>query len=123
MNWLMIFIGGGIGSIFRFWASKSVQNLIGLSFPLGTLFVNLTGSLIIGFLGGLAENRGLFNDTLRALIFIGFLGGYTTFSTFSFETFQLVKSSEIFYAILSVILHIALGYLSVWLGYILAKII
>ena len=101
MNYILIFIGGGIGSIIRFMMSKIIQsNFTLLSLPVGTIFVNLSGSFIIGFLGAIGQNKGVFNDNLRALIFIGLLGGYTTFSTFSYESLQLIRNNELSYCLI-----------------------
>lgn len=115
-------LGGFVGSIFRFGVSGFVHRLFPFStFPYGTLTVNVTGCLIIGLLGGLSESRQVIGPELRLFLFLGVLGGFTTFSTFGYETIQLLRDAEGLRAGANVGLHIALGLLAVWLGYSLAR--
>jgi CrcB protein len=119
---LLVGIGGFIGSVFRYLLSGFVQNL-SISFPLGTLVVNSLGCFIIGLLSYLAEEHGVFTTETRLLIFVGFLGGFTTFSTFSNETMNLFRSGENFWAILNVCAHVILGITLVWIGRVTAYLI
>ena len=118
---IVIGLGGGLGAILRYALSGLVQYWSkSISFPYGTLTVNLLGCLLIGLLTGLAETRGLFNPEARLFIFVGLLGGFTTFSTFGNETFNLILSRESFLAVLNLATHIVLGIGMVWVGRILA---
>lgn len=91
--------------------------------PYGTLAVNVLGCLIIGFLGELTESRNLFSPELRMFVFIGLLGGFTTFSTFGYETMKLMQSGEALYSFSNIFFQVVLGLAAVWLGIILAKLI
>lgn len=93
MSYLAILAGGGIGALSRFLLARWVQDQAVTAFPLGTLAVNLTGSFLIGFLAALFE-RYAFNPQLRSFVFIGLLGGFTTFSSYSLETLRLLRGSE-----------------------------
>lgn len=120
----LIGIGGFVGSVLRYLASGWVQQALNSSdFPFGTLFVNLAGCLTIGVLSQLAESRGLFTPESRALVFIGFLGGFTTFSTFGNETFNLLRDGETLrsFANISATLLLCLG--AVWIGRAAAQLI
>jgi CrcB protein len=109
--------GGFIGSILRYLFSGYVQQLTqSAAFPFGTLVVNLTGCLAIGFLSQLADLRGVFTAEARALVFIGVLGGFTTFSTFGNETMNFLREGEPWPALLNVGAHVVLGLACVWLG-------
>ncbi|PKN92441.1 MAG: fluoride efflux transporter CrcB [Chloroflexi bacterium HGW-Chloroflexi-6] len=120
-KFFIIGLGGGLGAILRYILSGLVQNWSkSISFPYGTLAVNLLGCLLIGLLTGLAETRGLFSPEARLFIFVGLLGGFTTFSTFGNETFNLILSRESFLAVLNLATHIVLGIGMVWAGRILA---
>jgi len=120
-KFFIIGLGGGLGAILRYILSGLVQNWSkSISFPYGTLAVNLLGCLLIGLLTGLAETRGLFSPEVRLFIFVGLLGGFTTFSTFGNETFNLILSRESFLAMLNLATHIVLGIGMVWAGRILA---
>jgi CrcB protein len=113
-----------IGSILRYTISGVVQRISGaFTFPLGTLAVNILGCLSIGFLSQLAETRGAFSPETRGLLIIGILGGFTTFSTFANETFNLWQDGEILLVSLNLLGHIILGMGSVWLGHTLAQIL
>lgn len=121
---LMVGLGGFLGSISRYLVSGWVQSAIRNSvFPFGTLVVNVVGCLIIGFLGGLFENRQLFDPGLRAFLFIGLLGGFTTFSAFSYETTAMIRDNAIAQAALNIGLQIALGLGAAWGGYKLAQLL
>jgi CrcB protein len=84
--------------------------------------VNVTGSLAIGFLAGLADSRSLFSSEARLFVFIGLLGGFTTFSSLTIETFSLTRSAQLLAAAMNVTLQIFLGLLAVWLGNLLARL-
>ncbi|MBI5712011.1 MAG: fluoride efflux transporter CrcB [Chloroflexi bacterium] len=120
-NALLVGAGGFIGSVARYWLSSYVQQISkSVSFPYGTLTVNLLGCLVIGVLAQLADSRGVFTPEARAFVFIGILGGFTTFSSFGNETINLFRGSENLEGIANVIAHIVLGLGAVWLGRVMA---
>jgi CrcB protein len=112
---LFVGAGGFIGSILRYWVSGAIQQG-NPSFPYGTLAVNLIGCLVIGFLSQLAELRGVFTPEARAFVFVGILGGFTTFSTFGNETMNFLRDGENLPALLNVGFHIFAGLAAIWLG-------
>ena len=113
----LVGFGGFVGSILRYWFSGLVQQWMqNATFPLGTLAVNLIGCLVIGFLSQLADVRGVFTAETRALVFIGMLGGFTTFSTFTNETMNFIREGEALPAFWNIGAHIVLGLAAVWLG-------
>jgi len=114
-------IGGFVGSILRYSVSGFVQDFSrGIDFPYGTLAVNLFGCFAIGFLSQLAESRGYFTAETRALVFIGVLGGFTTFSAFSNETINLWREGETLLASMNVAAHLVLCLGAVWVSRALA---
>lgn len=124
LNILLVGLGGALGSIARYFASGWVQTATKNStFPYGTLTVNLLGCLLIGFLAQLAETRGVFTPESRSLVFVGILGGFTTFSTFGNETFNLARGGEIWNAWVNIGANVVVGLLAVWLGRSLAYLI
>lgn len=110
--------GGFLGSAFRYALSGAVHRLLPFAtFPYGTLFVNASGCLLIGLLGGLSASRLVLAPNLRLFLFLGILGGFTTFSTFGYETFALFRDGEMIRAFLNVVLSLLLCLASVWLGW------
>lgn len=103
MNYLAIALGGALGSVLRFWLSVSIQQRLQSGFPIGTLSVNILGSLLIGFCLVISQQRFAGNEIFRTFAIVGILGGFTTFSTFSLETVQLVQSGFWFKALLNII--------------------
>ena len=119
-NVLWVGVGGFLGSIFRYLLSGLVQEWTKRDdFPLGTLVVNLIGCLSVGLLSQLAEARGAFSPETRAFVFIGILGGFTTFSAFGNETMNLWRDKQTFLAMANVAAHVVLGLGMVWLGRVL----
>jgi len=120
---LLVGAGGFLGSILRYVLSGWVHRILDNPwFPYGTLAVNVTGSLVIGFLAGLADSRSLFSSEARLFVFIGLLGGFTTFSSLTIETFSLARSAQLLAAAMNVTLQIFLGLVAVWLGNLLARL-
>jgi CrcB protein len=122
MNLVYIVIGGGIGALLRYLTSQFVNNLYNKNFSLGTIFVNCVGALLIGFLINIFDLFGI-NTKLKLLIITGFLGGYTTFSTYSLETVNYFINGNIKYGILNILLNNILCILFVLFGLWLNKII
>lgn len=118
---LLIFLGAGLGGVLRYAIGRWVQVLTGESFPSGTLVVNLIGCLAIGFLGAAFAGPVLIREAYRTAILVGFLGGFTTFSTFGRETFSLAADREMLFAALNLLLSNGLGLAAVWLGTRLAE--
>ncbi len=118
---LVIMLGGSLGALMRFVVSTSVTEKLGTSFPYGTLTVNVLGSFVMGFLAMfLVERMGL-DPLLRLGIFVGFLGAFTTFSTFSMETMNLFEQGESIRALANMFISVLLSVLAVWLGVMLGK--
>ena len=114
---LLVGTGGFIGSVLRYWVSGYIQQLSNSNlFPFGTLVVNFLGCLVIGFLSQIAEEYGAFNTESRALVFTGILGGFTTFSTFSNETLNLLRDGQNVLAFGNIAGHLILGIGAVWPG-------
>lgn len=117
----LVGLGGFLGALCRYALSGIVHRGVPqTTFPVGTLAVNLLGCLLIGYLAGLADSRQLFAPELRLFAFIGLLGGFTTFSTFGFETIALARDASYVQAAVNVGLHVVLGLALVWLAYGLA---
>ncbi|HLB05473.1 MAG TPA: fluoride efflux transporter CrcB [Thermodesulfobacteriota bacterium] len=125
INLLLVGAGGFIGSGFRYVCGKTVHALLQQYpwFPFGTLTVNVIGCLLIGLLAGLSESRHLFSPEARLFVFAGFLGGFTTFSSFGYETFVLARDVQASAALVNVALQLILGLGAVWLGNILSRLI
>ena len=120
---LTIGAGGFFGSILRYVLSAFLQKSFSSSFPVGTLAVNLIGCLAIGFFAGLANNRGLFAPEVRNFLFIGLFGGFTTFSTFSYETNMLLNDSQYIKALLNVSLQVFFGIFLCFAGYKISELL
>lgn len=121
---LLVGMGGFLGATMRYLTGGLVHQLVKNNyFPYGTLAVNLLGCFLIGLLAGLAENRQLFNPEVRLLVFIGFLGSFTTYSTFGYEVFGFAQDGQILSAAANVALHLVCGIGAVWFGQMLSKII
>lgn len=122
-NILLIGIGGFIGSIARYLIGISVHRSLDIYwFPVGTLAVNIAGCFLIGLLGGLLEYRQLSHPEIRFFLFTGILGGFTTFSAFGYETFNLFKDGHILLSFLNSFLQLFLGLGAVWAGYLLSRV-
>jgi CrcB protein len=121
-NSLLIFFGAGLGGVLRYWISNGIHLLLGRQFPYGTLIVNVSGCFLMGLLFVLTLER--FDDTgsqLRALLLIGVLGGYTTFSSFSIETIHLFESGNWTSAVMNILLSTVVCITAAWLGVIGAR--
>ena len=117
-NLVLIAVGGACGAVMRFGISSGVAALFGRGFPLGTLIVNVVGSLLIGMLYVLLTERVVAGAGMRALLVVGFLGALTTFSAFSIETLQLIEGGEPLKAMANVAANVVLCLAACWLGLI-----
>ena len=122
INAALVGTGGFFGAMFRFGLNHVVQKSATLStFPYGTLVVNMLGCLLIGLAVGFAETRQLVAPEFRLFVIIGLLGGFTTYSTFAFETLVLLRDADYLRAATSVLVHVIVGVILVWAGYALAS--
>ena len=118
---IVIAAGGAVGALMRYGMSNAVYAMLGRSFPYGTLAVNVFGSLLMGFLFVLLIERSTFDLLWRSAILIGGLGAFTTFSTFSIETLNLIENGSVTLALLNMLLSVALCIIAVWLGVAVAR--
>ena len=119
---LLVGLAGLAGTLCRYWLSGAVSRRYGEAFPAGTLAVNLLGCFAAGLLFQLMQERGAFNETARAAVFVGLLGGFTTFSSYGLQTFALVREGRVGLAAAYVVASNLLGLLTVCAGYALAKL-
>lgn len=122
-NILLIGIAGLIGTLARYWLSGAIDARLGASFPFGTLAVNLIGCFMIGFLFFAFAERFSVSPAIRSAVFIGVLGGFTTFSSFGIQTFTLIQNGQLAWAGLNVALSNVGGLIFVWAGYLLSRVV
>jgi CrcB protein len=122
-NYIWVAVGGALGTTGRYWLSGVVARQMGETFPWGTLLINVTGSLLIGFFATLTgpDGRVFVGSTARQFVMIGICGGYTTFSSFSLQTLNLMNDGEWLYAGTNILLSVALCLIAVWGGSMLAS--
>lgn len=121
MNLLLIAIGGALGSAARYLLSTFVLRATGTLFPLGTFVVNVIGCLVFGAIAGAASQRVQLAPALRLFLLTGILGGFTTFSTYAFESFTLVRDGQWLWAFLNVAGQVIAGLAGLWAGYVAAS--
>ncbi len=123
MSYLLVAVGGALGTAARFGLSGLCANLLGRTFPWGTLIINVSGSFIIGFFATVTgtEGRWLVGPHGRNFFMTGICGGYTTFSSFSLQTLNLMQDEEWLYASANVVLSVVLCLVAVWLGHLAAQ--
>ena len=122
ITYLAIAIGSAIGGVGRYWLGGLIDSRVGMSFPWGTVIVNITGCFVIGIFATLTgpDGRWLVGTTARQLVMIGICGGYTTFSSFSLQTLNLVRDGEFLYAGWNIVASVVFCLLAVWLGHMAA---
>jgi CrcB protein len=118
---LAIASGGAVGALFRYWVSIGIYQLFGRGFPYGTLVVNTIGSLAMGFFYALMLERMVLTPELRGALLIGFLGAFTTFSTFSIETLNLLEQAEYLKAGLNILISVVACLLACWFGLVIGR--
>lgn len=120
MSYLLIALGSAIGGVARYWCSGLVAHRVGEVFPWGTFAVNVIGCFLIGIMGAMSEPDGRWyvDPGVRQFLMIGVLGGFTTFSSFSLQTLNLLRDGEWLYAAANVAASVAACLLAVWLGFV-----
>jgi len=114
-------MGGAFGAVLRYGASLSVYSLLGRGFPYGTLFVNVSGSLLMGLLSVIMLERFNIDPEWRAAVLVGVLGSFTTFSTFSIETLNLLEQGDVIRATANIVLSVLVCLAAVWCGVIIGR--
>src|SRR5215467_7506782 len=120
MKYGLILLCGGAGSLARYLVGSAISTRMGARFPWGTMAVNVTGCFLIGLIMALLTERWQPHPNWRLALVVGFLGGYTTFSSFEWETFAAVRGGGFWLGLVNVVGSVALGYAAVWLGALLA---
>ncbi len=123
MKYFLVGLGAAFGGTFRFWLSNFIYKFLPAVFPYGTLGVNILGSFILGIIIFYFDDRNLLSPNIKLFLTIGFCGGFTTFSTFSFETFKLMQDSEFLFAALNIFLNLILCIGSIVAAYFISKLI
>ena len=125
LSYVWVALGGAVGTTARYWLSGVVARSVGDTFPWGTLVINVTGSFVIGFFGALTgpDGRLFVGSTARQFVMIGMCGGYTTFSSFSLQTLNLMNESQWFRAAANIGLSVLLCMIAVWVGVVLANLV
>lgn len=122
-KYLFIALGGSLGSIARYWVGVTIANRLGTKFPYGTFVINVTACVIIGFALTFLGKRAELNPAWRFLIPVGFVGAYSTFSTYEWETLSTLRTGALSLAAFYAFISLFLGLAAVWCGSILAEVI
>ncbi len=122
-KYLLIAIGGALGSIARYWVGSTIAGRMGTKFPYGTFVINMTACVIIGFSLTFLSRRADLNPAWRFLVPIGFIGAYSTFSTYEWETLSTASKRRFFLASLYAVSSLVLGLAAVWGGSLIAEIL
>lgn len=122
-NYIIVFLGAGLGGILRYWGANFVYKFLPETFPFGTLAVNILGSFIIGIVMYYLNENDLINPQTRIFLTVGFCGGLTTFSTFSFETINFLKEREFLFAGLNILSNVFLTIISLFIAYKISKLL
>jgi len=125
IRYTLVAIGGGLGSVGRFWLSGLIANKFGQAFPWGTLVINVSGSFVIGFFATLTDTGGryLVSPDFRTFFMIRVCGGFTTFSSFSLQTLTLAQDGEWLYAGANSVSSLVMCLVAVWLGHVCAMLV
>ena len=119
-KYLAVAAGGALGAVARYFLGGTILSRVGSPFPTATFVINVTGSFVLGFFMTVATERAMFGQHLRLAVAVGFVGAYTTFSTFEYETLRLAEERGFVLALLNVVLSVAVGFAAVWGGMALA---
>lgn len=122
-KYFLIAIGGALGALARFWIGSAVAGRLGTKFPYGTFVINLSACILIGFSLEMLSRHVEISPGWRYLVPTGFIGAYSTFSTFEWETFAVMQSGSFAIASLYVVLSVLLGLIGVWCGVLIARIL
>lgn len=122
-NYLIVFLGAGIGGVLRYWGSNYVYKFLPPTFPYGTLTVNIVGSFLLGMFIFFLDSNQLINQQVRVFLTVGICGGLTTFSTFSYETINFLKERDYLLAGSNIILNLFLTLVALFIAYKLSKFI
>lgn len=122
-RYLLIALAGSLGALSRYALGGYINSTTGWAFPLGTFAINVTGSFILGFAGTFGLERFIVNPNYRTAFTVGFVGAYTTFSTWSFETLRLIEDGSYGLALANAVGSLVAGLVAVWLGVVLARTI
>ena len=120
---VLVFLGGGLGACSRYLISQFANAKWGVDFPVGTLIANIVGCFIIGIFMAAITERYIINPNWRLLIVVGFIGGLTTFSSFSYESLQLLQDGGLNLAMVNILTNMVFGFTATWLGMLVVKII
>ena len=121
MTLLVIAFGGALGSVARYLLSTAVLRVSGTLFPLGTFIVNVVGCVVFGLIAGAAEQRMPLTPEIRRFLLVGILGGFTTFSSYAFESFALLRDGQMAWAAINVGGQVVAGLVGMWGGYVIAN--
>ena len=121
MAWLLVALGGAGGSVLRYGVARLAASYLGPTTVMGTFIVNVTGSFLLGLFIALALEKASLSGNLRALVAVGFLGGYTTFSTLSLESVRLVEDGELLRAAASILGNLVLGLAAAYIGLLVGR--
>ncbi len=119
---VVVAVGGSLGAVARYLLSLWAAERFGAGFPYGTLIANVAGCFVIGAFMTLATDRFIVSPYWRLLVTVGFIGGLTTFSSFSYETFKLLEDAQVTSAAGNILLNLVLGFSATWLGIVIAKL-